>query len=77
MATNAKCVTADNANDIAKWCDGIVVEEIDQEDGRFPGINVQCEEEVKRASLGDWVVQLDNGNFDVMGPNRFVQWLGE
>ena len=77
MAESAHNLTVDNAEVIAQWCKGIVVEEIDPDGNRFPGINVQCGIYVKRASLGDWVVLLDNGDFDVMGPNRFTQWLLE
>lgn len=58
---------------ISAWCGGRVVEEIDPFDSqtRQPGINVQCQDEVKRASLGDYVVKHNDGSFDVYKPNAF------
>lgn len=57
---------------VSVWCGGVVVEEIDPEtDARYPALNVQCKDEVKRASLGDYVVKGETGAFDVKGPNEF------
>lgn len=57
---------------VSVWCGGIIVDEIDPETGvKQPGLNVQCKDEVKRASLGDYVVKSETGKFDVKGPNEF------
>jgi hypothetical protein len=57
---------------IAAWTGGVEVEEINPENGeRYPALNIQCGEEVKRASLDDWVVK-EGGVFDVLGPNEFL-----
>lgn len=61
---------------IATWCHGIVVEEINPEtDERYPALNVQCGDEVKRASQDDWVIKKEDGSFDVKKPNEFLQSL--
>lgn len=57
---------------VSIWCHAVIVEEIDpitQE--RFPALNVQCKGEVKRASLGDYVIKKETGAFDVKKPNEF------
>lgn len=58
---------------ISVWCGGTVVEEIDPFDPekRQPGINVPCKDEIKRASLGDYVIRREDKTFDVVGPNEF------
>lgn len=57
---------------VSVWCHGIIVEEIDPEiNERYPALNLQCGDEVKRASLGDWIVKNSDGVFDVKGPNQF------
>lgn len=67
----AACLEPDTFSVIAKWCFGAVVEEIHPETGeRFGALNVQCKDEVKRASLNDYIVRGKNG-FDVMKPNEF------
>lgn len=61
------------ANIVAIWCNGALVEEIDPETNeRFPALNVQCGEDVKRASIGDWVVKKEDKTFEVMGPNEYL-----
>ena len=46
------------AIDIAKWCQGKLVEEINPETGdKTPGINVGTMFGVKRASVGDYIVE--------------------
>ena len=61
------------ANVISVWCSGVVVEEIDPFDSnkRQPGINVPCKDEVKRASIGDYVIKREDKTFDVIKPNEF------
>jgi hypothetical protein len=58
---------------ISVWCGGVIVEEINPENGeRYPALNVQCKDKVKRASLGDYVVKKESGGFDVKKPNEFA-----
>lgn len=57
---------------VSVWANAVIVEEIDPETGtRYPALNVQCGDEVKRASLDDYVVKKDDGTFDVKKPNEF------
>ncbi len=66
----------DNVNTVAEWCKGIIVEEINPEtDERYPALNLQCGEDVKRASLGDWIVKKEDGTFDVTKQGDFLQAL--
>lgn len=62
-----RTLTAGNAEELAEWCNGIVVIEHDALDHSVssPGINLQCGEEVKRASVGDTIVN-NNGTFSVI-----------
>ena len=67
----AACLEPETVLVIAQWCFGATVEEIDPFSGeRFPALNVQCKNEVKRASLYDYIVREKNG-FDVMKPASF------
>lgn len=70
----AHMLTGDNVTVISMWCHGMVVEEIDALDPeqKFPALNVQCGEEVKRASLGDWVVKYKDKTFDVKKTMEFL-----
>lgn len=56
-----------NAEIVAFWCSGGLVEEIDPFDAslRFKAINVPTHDGVKRASQGDTIIQHENGLFDV------------
>lgn len=65
----------DNADVIAAWSKAIRVEEIDPVDSnlKFPGLNVQCGDEVKRASVGDYVIKHDDGTFDVRSAITFAR----
>lgn len=58
---------------VSVWCGGRIVEEIDpfESSNRQPGINVLCGDEVKRASLGDYVIRKEDKTFDVVKPNAF------
>lgn len=71
---SAMLLTPELVTIISVWCGGVVVEEIDPfTDERLPALNVQCGEDVKRASLGDWVVKKEDRTFDVMKPNEYKQ----
>lgn len=67
-------LTGDNVKVISVWAHAVPVEEIDpfDKDSKSPGLNVQCGDEVKRASLGDYVIQHDDGTFDVSKPLSFL-----
>jgi len=60
---------------ISVWCGAVVVEEIDPLDDtkRYPALNVQTKEGVKRASLGDYILKHHDGSFDVKTPNHFMR----
>lgn len=69
----AETLTADNATIVSVWAHAVVVQEIDPFDPEmsFPGLNVQCGDQVKRASLGDKVILHDDGTYDVLKPIEF------
>lgn len=66
-------VTAENAEEIAAWCGGNLVEEIDPFDSakRQPGINVPCEYGNERASVGHFVFKAGNEGFRIRKPGEF------
>lgn len=69
-------LTAETVKVVCAWAPAIEVEEIDPEtQERYPALNVQCGDEVKRASLEDWVVRKEDGTFDVLGPNAYYRSL--
>jgi hypothetical protein len=61
------------AAEIANWCGGEVVEEIDalDPDKRFVGINIPTLEGVMRASQGDYVIKSVKGEFYPCKPDIF------
>lgn len=63
----ARTLTAKNAAEIAEWCGGVVVNEIDALDPSKtqPGINLQCKQEVKRACVGNVILQHSDGSFEI------------
>jgi hypothetical protein len=72
----AMVLTVETVKVITAWAPAIEVEEINPEtDERYPALNVQCGDEVKRASLNDWVIKKEDGTFDVKGPNAFLHWI--
>lgn len=68
MAYEARTVTSGNASEVAEWCEGVLVTEINALDhsATQPGINVLCGDQVKRASLGSIIMKLHDGTFDVL-----------
>jgi hypothetical protein len=70
MTSEARTVTANNAKELAEWCGGRAVVEHDALDSGItsPGINVPVGKGigVKRASMGDVIVQKHDGTFDVV-----------
>jgi hypothetical protein len=76
MDEEAMLLTAETVKVICAWAPAIEVEEINPETSeRYPALNVQCGDDVKRASLNDWVVKKEDGNFDVKKPNEFIHWI--
>lgn len=55
----------DNAEEVAQWCGGLIVEEIDPEDDdkRYVAINIPTLEGTMRASEGDYVIKGVRGEF--------------
>lgn len=74
-ADNAMLLTEELVGVIAAWSGGVQVEEINPENGeRYPALNIQCKDEVKRASVGDWVIK-EGDFFDVKKPNEFLHHI--
>lgn len=69
---DAEVLTGENVNVLANWADAVITHEIDPfSDDRYPALNVQCSAEVKRASMGDYVIRHEDGGFDVLSPLIF------
>lgn len=75
LTVRAIMLRDDNADVLAKWSRGVQVEEIDPFDAekKFPGLNVQCGDTVKRASLGDFVIKHEDGTYDVKTQLDFIK----
>jgi hypothetical protein len=59
-------LTDSNGREIAEWCGGVLVEEIDPFTKHVtPGINVPTRFGNMRASLGDYVFRRVDGSFDM------------
>jgi hypothetical protein len=67
MVAEVREVWDNTAEEIAEWCGGVVVQEIDALDDtkRFLAVNVPCRYGVMRASQGCLVIKFDDGTFDV------------
>lgn len=73
MVTAVKLTEA-NADHLAHWCGGSLVEEIDPFDSskRYPAINVPgMNGSRQRASVGDYIAQDATGTFFKSTPNMF------
>lgn len=70
----ANCLTKENAEAVALWCGGQLVEEIDALDSsaRYVGINIPTLEGVMRASEGDYVIKGVQGEFYPCKPSIFA-----
>lgn len=69
----ARRLYPDKVEDIAHWCGGGFVREIDALDPSktFVGINVPTPDGPKRAQEGDWIVKDQYGAFYIMKPAIF------
>lgn len=67
MSSEARTLTHENAAEVAEWCNGKIVKEHDalNHSVTSPGINIQCGDEIKRASVGDVVIRKSDGTFEV------------
>lgn len=67
MASEARIVTKENASFLAAWCRGKLVNEQDALSPHIntPGINVPVKDGVARASMGDTIIQKNDGTFEV------------
>jgi hypothetical protein len=67
MGTEARVLTRANAEELTQWCGGLPVVEHDALDHEktFPAINVPYGDGAKRASLGDTIVRMHDGSFEV------------
>lgn len=67
-------LTPSNAEEVASWCGGSVVEEIDpiNPDKRYVGVNIPTLEGVMRASEDDYVIKGVKGEFYPCKPDVFA-----
>ena len=65
---------SDNAEEVAVWCGGVVIEEIDpvDSDKKWVGINIPTLEGVMRASEDDYIIKGTKGEFYPCKPAIFV-----
>lgn len=70
----AHMLSGDNVTVIADWSRSLIVDEIDavNPESTFPALNVQCRDDVQRASLGDYVIKHEDGTFSVKKPIAFA-----
>lgn len=67
MASEARNLTENNAEELAHWCGGRLVREHDALDHSksTPGINVPVGNDVQRASVGDTIIRKNDGKFEI------------
>lgn len=66
-------LTKENVKQVAEWCTGQEVEEIDSLDPdlRFVGLNLITQIGMRRASEGDYIIKDNLGTFHVRWPVEF------
>lgn len=74
VEVEANLLTKENAEAVALWCGGQLVEEInpENEDDRYVGINIPTLEGVMRASEGDYIIKGVQGEFYPCKPGIFT-----
>lgn len=74
VTVEANELTKNNAEAVALWCGGMLVEEVDAFDPSktFVGINIPTLEGVMRASEGDYVIKGVRGEFYPCKPSIFT-----
>jgi hypothetical protein len=67
MGSEARLVSEANIREVAAWCGGMMVEEIDPFDDAVtnPAFNVQTIKEIERAHIGDTLIKNHNGTFQL------------
>lgn len=69
----AEQLTSENADELARWCRGMVVEEINPEDGStYVGINIPTFDGTIRVSEGAYLIySRKTGDFSSMSKSSF------
>lgn len=67
MSSEARTVSASNVGEVAVWCGGKIVGEIDPFDdtASTPAINVQTGDKVSRAYIGDTIIKNHDGTYQI------------
>lgn len=67
MSSEARLITASNIQEVAAWCRGVMVEEIDAFDPAVTNLafNVATIKEIERAHIGDTIIKNHNGTFQL------------
>lgn len=73
-SVEAEQLTADNAEDIARWCGGQVIRETSPRDPEdvFLGVNVPTLNGNQRLTQGMFLVKKEDGTFDLRGATAFL-----
>lgn len=71
MGSEARVVSASNIEEVAEWCGGKVVTEIDDLDRSVtnPAMNLRTIKEIERAHIGDTIIKNHNGTFQLWKAN--------
>lgn len=74
VTIEANELTKENAEAVAVWCGGRLIEEIDPHTptNRYVGINIPTLEGMMRASEGDYVIKGVQGEFYPCKPSIFT-----
>jgi hypothetical protein len=67
MGSEARLVSATNIREVAAWCGGMMVEEIDPFDDAVTNLafNLKTETDIDRAHIGDTIIRNHNGTFQL------------
>lgn len=73
VSVEAIKITPETVQRAATWCGGFEVTEVDPITAglKFVALNIPTTEEIKRASLNDYVVKDARGNIKVMSAGEF------
>jgi hypothetical protein len=68
MGADSRIVTIHNVDELSAWCGGRVVIQHDAQDDNttWPAINVQTEEGVQRAQVGDMLMRNHDETFTIV-----------
>lgn len=67
MGAETRQVSEANIREVAAWCGGVIVTEIDPFDSAVTNLafNLQTIKEIERAHIGDTIVRNHNGTFQL------------